>query len=238
MDAAFSIFQCGDSRRARELLDGVVAGTESGPLRARALNRLSLVRGYDDDLRAAEALLHAAAEQAGGDARSRPRRTTSSRGMLFRLRDGRRGGPAREAGGGRRAAQRGGDPGGRGVGGPAVVRSRTRPAGRRRSPAAALELQPRCTGGRVIAQPLFQVACTWLWWDELERAREGFEQLSWRAREMGDEGSLPYVLVLLGQVECVRGDLPAAARHTDEGYALAEQAGQPRSRPTCSPSGR
>ena len=40
---------------------------------------------------------------------------------------------------------------------------------------AALELQPRCTGGRAIAQPLFQVACIWLWWDDLERARDGFE---------------------------------------------------------------
>ena len=43
---------------------------------------------------------------------------------------------------------------------------------------------------------------------------------------MGDEGSLPYVLVLAAQVECVRGDLSAAARRADQGYALTEQTGQ------------
>ena len=77
-----------------------------------------------------------------------------------------------------------------------------------------------------MAQPLFQVAVVWLWWDELERAKEGFEWLLARAREMGDEGSVPYILVLAAQVECVRGDLELAAAHADEGYELAEQAGQ------------
>jgi DNA-binding CsgD family transcriptional regulator len=47
-----------------------------------------------------------------------------------------------------------------------------------------------------------------------------------RARDMGDEGSLPYILVLAAQVECVRGDLALAAAHADEGYAVTEQAGQ------------
>ena len=79
---------------------------------------------------------------------------------------------------------------------------------------------------RALAQPLFQVAVVWLWWDELERAKEGFEWLIERSREMGDEGSLPYVLVLAAQVECVRCDFALAARHADEGIALAEQAGQ------------
>ena len=66
----------------------------------------------------------------------------------------------------------------------------------------------------------------WLWWDELERAKEAFEWLIGRARDMGDEGSLPYILVLAAQVECVRGDLALAAAHADEGYELTEQTGQ------------
>ena len=57
MGAAFSFFQCGDSKRARGMLEDVVGALESGPARAHALIRLALVRGYDDDLRAAEALL-------------------------------------------------------------------------------------------------------------------------------------------------------------------------------------
>ena len=227
MDAAFSIFQCGDSRRARELLDSVVAGTEPGPLRARALIRLSLVRGYDDDLRAAEALLHAAAEQAGGDAEIAAAAHNQLAGMLFRLRE-RLDEAAEHAKQAVAAARRSGavTMEAEALGGQLLPEAALGRPGASAVLEAALELQPRCTGGRVIAQPLFQVACTWLWWDELERARDGFEQLSRRAREMGDEGSLPYVLVLLAQVECVRGDLPAAARHADEGYALAEQAGQ------------
>jgi DNA-binding CsgD family transcriptional regulator len=70
------------------------------------------------------------------------------------------------------------------------------------------------------------VGVVWLWWDELDRAKHAFEWLLDRAREMGDEGSLPYVLVLAAQVECVRGDLRLAAAHADEGYELTEQAGQ------------
>ena len=91
---------------------------------------------------------------------------------------------------------------------------------------SALALQEACRDNRVMAQPLFQVAVVWLWWDELERAKEAFEWLTRRAREMGDEGSLPYLLVLSAQVECVRGDLALAARHADEGYELADQGGQ------------
>ena len=79
---------------------------------------------------------------------------------------------------------------------------------------------------RALAQPLFEVAVVWLWWDELDRAKEAFEWLIGRAREMGDEGSLPYTLVLAAQVECVRGDLALAARHADEGFEITEQAGQ------------
>jgi hypothetical protein len=49
------------------LLEEVIRTTARGPARARALVRLALVRGYDDDLRAAEAILREAVEQAGDD---------------------------------------------------------------------------------------------------------------------------------------------------------------------------
>ena len=42
---------------------------------------------------------------------------------------------------------------------------------------SALALQPDCEDRRAMAQPLFQVAVVWLWWDELERAKEAFEWL-------------------------------------------------------------
>ena len=78
----------------------------------------------------------------------------------------------------------------------------------------------------MIARPLFQAAFTWLWWDELERARTAFETLRAQAAELGDESSLAYVLVLGAQIACVRGDVTGARRHADEGHALTEQTGQ------------
>jgi DNA-binding CsgD family transcriptional regulator len=91
---------------------------------------------------------------------------------------------------------------------------------------AALALQDACQSRRALAQPLFQVGVVWLWWDELEKAKDAFEHLLRRAREMGDEGSVPYVLVMAAQVEAVRGDLGLAAEHADEGCELAVQMGQ------------
>jgi DNA-binding CsgD family transcriptional regulator len=90
----------------------------------------------------------------------------------------------------------------------------------------ALELDARIRPRRVIARPLFQVAFTWLWWDELERAHDAFETLRGQAAELGDEGSLAYVLVMGAQIDCVRGDVESAIRNADEGLALTEQTGQ------------
>jgi DNA-binding CsgD family transcriptional regulator len=47
-----------------------------------------------------------------------------------------------------------------------------------------------------------------------------------RSSELGDESSLPYVLVLLGRVECLRGELEGARAHALEGQQAAKQSGQ------------
>ena len=86
-DAATCTFQSGDSRRAREMLEEVLHGAQRGPARARALVQLALVRGYDDDLRAAEALLREAIEHADGDAELLAEAHNQLAGMLFRLRE-------------------------------------------------------------------------------------------------------------------------------------------------------
>ena len=86
-DAATCEFLSGDSRRARELLAEVLRTTGRGPARARALVRLALVRGYDDDLRAAEALLREAIENAVGDEELQAETHQQLGGMLFRLRE-------------------------------------------------------------------------------------------------------------------------------------------------------
>jgi DNA-binding CsgD family transcriptional regulator len=89
-----------------------------------------------------------------------------------------------------------------------------------------LALEDQREHARVMTQPLFQAAFAWLWWDELDRALAAFERLRARAVELGDEGSLAYVLVMGAQIHCVRGDVQSAIRCADEGYALTEQTGQ------------
>jgi DNA-binding CsgD family transcriptional regulator len=222
-DAARCVYQSGDSRRAREMLEALVGAIERGSERARALVLLALVRGYDDDLRAAEALLREAIGEAEGDEEVRAAAHNHLAGILFRLRERLReavehakavSSSARletqaEALGSRLLAE-------------AALGDRAAPATLQR----VLELDPRCHHRRVIARPLFQVAFAWLWWDELERARTAFETLRRHAAELGDDSSLAYVLVMGAQIDCVRGDVRSAVRHTDEGYALTEQTGQ------------
>ena len=222
-DAAACAFRSGDGRRAREMLEAVLGGAPPGPARARALLQLALVRGYDDDLRAAEALLREAVEQAEGDAELSAEAHNQLAGMLFRLRERLR--QAVEHGmlaarstrleieteglGSRLLAEAA-------LGDPAAPSTLQR----------VLELDVRCRHRRVMARPLFQAAFAWLWWDELERARTAFETLRAQAAEIGDESSLAYVLVMGAQIAVVRGDVAAAVRYADDGQALTEQTGQ------------
>ncbi len=228
MKQGFCTFQTGDARRARELLDEVTGALEPGPDRARALISLARVRSYDDDLRAAEELFRQALAEAEGDDDILAGAGENLAGILFRLRE-RLDEAIELTSAAERAARTAGNTGwlAETLGSRLLAQAalgRTREAAETLD--AALELQPACHDHRALAQPLFQVAVAWLWWDELERAKQAFEQLAERAREMGDEGSLPYVLVLSAQVECVRGDFALAAHHADEGYELAEQGGQ------------
>jgi DNA-binding CsgD family transcriptional regulator len=228
MGAGFCTFQSGDGRRARVLLDGVVAELEPGPDRARALISLALVRSLDDDLRAGEALFRQALDEAGDDDELLAAAGENIASILFRLRE-RLPEAVEHASTAARAATSADSTGwlGEALG----IRVMAEAALGRRAEAAetlksALELQSDCEDRRAMAQPLFQTAVVWLWWDELERAKDAFEWLLRKARDMGDEGSLPYILVLAAQVECVRGDLVLAAKRADEGYALTEQTGQ------------
>jgi DNA-binding CsgD family transcriptional regulator/tetratricopeptide (TPR) repeat protein len=226
--AAFCTFRSGDGRRARRLLDDVVTELDPGSERAAALISLARVRSYDDDLRAAERLFRQALEEAGDDDRLRAAAGQNLAGILFRLRE-----RLHEAVAHATIAAAAGEAAGdlasmaEALGGRVIAEAAL---GRRDSATAtmkrALAVQERCRTMRALTQPLFQVGVVWLWWDELERAKDAFEVLLERAREMGDEGSLPYVLVLAAQVEAVRGDLARAAAHAEAGFELSEQIGQ------------
>jgi DNA-binding CsgD family transcriptional regulator/tetratricopeptide (TPR) repeat protein len=224
----FCTFQSGDGRQARVLLDAVVAELEPGPERARALISLARVRSYDDDIRAGEPLFRQALEEAGDDDELLAAAGENLASILFRLRE-RLDEATAHASAAAEAATAAGNSGwlSEALG---VLTMAEAALGRRNQAASTMEsalaLQAECEDRRVLTQPLFQVAVVWLWWDELERAKNAFEWLLGRARQMGDEGSLPYILVLAAQVECVRGDVRLAASHADEGYELTEQTGQ------------
>ena len=227
MDAAHWVFQSGDSHRAREMLDELAGAMEPGPARARVLIRLALVRGYDDDLRAAEALLRQAVAEAREDEEVLAAAHNQLAGILFRLRE-RLSEAVKHGAAGAAAGFAGGHVG---TAAEALGSRLLAEAALGRAEAAstlreALELQTACAHRRVITQPLFQCAFAWLWWDELDRARTAFEELRERAAEIGDESSQAYVLVLGAQIYCVRGDAHTAAGLADEGQALTEQTGQ------------
>jgi DNA-binding CsgD family transcriptional regulator len=91
----------------------------------------------------------------------------------------------------------------------------------------ARELQEVAAGGRLLDHPLVGVAEYWLWTDELPSARQSIVDLLRQAEELGDESSRPYLLFLLGEAECLLGDLEGALARAEEGDAAAEQCGLP-----------
>ena len=72
----------------------------------------------------------------------------------------------------------------------------------------------------------FQVAVVRMWWEQLDLAKEAFEQMLAFTDAVGDESSVPYIHVLLAQTQCLRGCFDEAAAHADEGALRAEQVGQ------------
>ena len=241
MKQGFCTFQTGDGRRARELLDEVVAALEPGPDRARALISLARVRSYDDDLRAAEALFRQALAEAEGDDDILAGAGENLASILFRLRE-RLEEAVEHTAAAERAARAAGNTGwlAEALGGAPDGAGRAR-AGRTRRLrpwSAALAIQEACRDQRALAQPLFQVAVVWLWWDELERAKEAFERLaSARARD-GRRGLASVRARALRPGRVRAGRLRARRPPRRRGLrSWPSRAARPRSARTCSRCG-
>ncbi len=227
VDAAFYHFESGDSQRARALLEETITVLAAGPARARALVRLARVRGYDDDLEAAADLFLQALTETGDDQLVRAEAHEGVSATFFKLRERLPEAADHAEAAAKLAAGLGHAPLlGESLSTQLVVEAilgRDRAAATLR---AALDAQPVAEHVRALAQPAFAVAVVSMWSDDHGRARELLEHLLGRASELGDESSLPYLLAILTQVECLVGDYSAARRHADEGQELAEQAGQ------------
>src|SRR4029453_18138731 len=70
---------------------------------------------------------------------------------------------------------------------------------------AAFALQASCEDRPALRQPVFAVTVVRFWHDDLRGAHHTYQALAVAARGRGDESSLPYTYVMLGQIECALG---------------------------------
>jgi DNA-binding CsgD family transcriptional regulator/exonuclease VII small subunit len=225
--AALFHFESGDTPRARTLLEGVAAELPRGSRRARVLTGLARVRSYGDDLRAAAELFGDAVEEAGDDELTRAIAHEGVAACSFRLRE-RLADAIRHAQVAEELALAHGDAAlaaeasgtrlmAEGILGRATARDTVERANALRGVAPT---------ARVMRTPELFVAVARMWWDELEDARATFQEVCALARDIGDESSVPYVLIFLAQVDCRLGAFGEAAAAAREAQELAVQGGQ------------
>ena len=225
--AAYHHFESGDSQRALELLGGLVEEAEPGPERARLLTRLARVRAYGDDLRAPIELNLQALSEAGDDELIQAIAHVGVAEALFRLRE-RLDESVEHA---RAAVVHARATGNEALVGEALGIQLLAEATLGREDAVATldetwACQPASEGERLLRQPKFQCAVAWLWQERVDETRRALSELIERGRETGDEASLPYILVIRAQADCLAGEFGTARSGADEGYELAEQADQ------------
>ena len=225
--AAGHYFEAGDTWRARALLDEVLPRLPAGVERARALITLARVRSYDDDIRAAVGLLEEAIAQGGGEALVAGRAHEILSGILFRLRE-RFVEAVEHARAAAEIARAAGDAEllANALGSQLLAEAALGMPEAQQTFAAAAAAAAAGRGTRALGGSEFPVAVVQLWWELVDEAKSGFEQMLARAEAIGDESSIPYLHVLLAQAACLRGDPGAAAAHADRGAARAEQVGQ------------
>lgn len=226
VDAASLHFESGDSRRAERQLRQVISELGPSANRARVLVSLGRVRSYESQAEAAELYQQAIDEGEGDDAIL----AVAHEGVasnLFRLRE--RLHVAVEHA--ELAAELALGLGDEALAAEALA-TRALPETLLGLETAAstieraLAFQDAAQDRRVLAQPLFTAAVHWWWTDALVPARNAFLEMLQRSHELGDESSLPYVLNLLGHVECTLGMLESAHARALEGQDLSEQSGQ------------
>ena len=227
IDAAYLHFESGDSPRAEARLRAVIVRLVPGGQRARALVRLARVRSYQDQLEALDLFMRAI-DEAGDELETLSLAHEGVATCLFRMRE-RLDEAVDHADLAARLALELGE---RGLAAEALGSKLLPEALLGRESASdtvvrALELQEAAEDRRVLAQPLWMASVYWWWSDAHDRARDTNLASLQRARELGDESSAPYVLILLGFVEATMGDYESALRAALEGQELARQSGQP-----------
>jgi DNA-binding CsgD family transcriptional regulator len=226
-DAGYYHFESGDSRQALALLQEAAAELPPGAERAQILVRLARVRSYSDDLEAATNLFLEAAEEAEDDRLTAARALEGAATQLFRRRAQlesaveyatKAGALARELGDQALVAE---------ALGSQLLAEAT--LGRPEAAATleeALTHQAAAASGRILAQPKWIAAIARMWWDEPAAVRETYEELAERGQELGDEGSLAYVYLMLAQADTLLGEYDRAEADAAAARDIADQSGQ------------
>ncbi len=227
LDAASAHHEAGDTGRARALLEAELNRLPAGAERAKVLVGLARVRSYDDDLRGASALYEQAIAEAESGSVVKAVAREGRSGTLFRLRE--QLGESVELSA--RAAEAAHVHGVTGLLAEALATKALSEAALGRPEAVAtledaLILQPSCVDRPILRQPRFPAAVVRFWHDDLAGAHRSYEEMASLAAELGDESSIPYIRVMLGQIDCALGRFDDAVREADAGQAIAEQAGQ------------
>jgi DNA-binding CsgD family transcriptional regulator len=226
-EAAFLHFESGDSKRAQAQLRALIAPLQPGLQRARVLWVLARIRTYEAPAEAAD-LFRQVVDESQEDrevlAAAHEGVASSLYYALERLDD-----YASHADTALALARELGDAS---LEGDVLIAQLSVEALRGdeqagRTAEYARALQDVVAGDRLLDHPLVGVAEYWLWTDELERARQAIVDLLRQAEDVGDESSRPYLLFLLGEAECLLGDLEGALARAREGDAAAEQCGLP-----------
>jgi DNA-binding CsgD family transcriptional regulator len=226
IDAAFFHFESGDSLRAQAQLEALVSELAPGSTRARALVRLARVRSYEAQEDAVELFLRAVAE-ADADQETLAAAHEGVAACFFRLRD-RLDEAVEHAESATRIATSIGDDAlaAEATGTKLIAETLLGVPAAAKTADSARALQGACADRRTLAQPLLAYAVHAWWSDQLVEARDLLLDLLRRARELGDESSLPYVLVLLGRIEAQLGLYTSADERARDGQEAAEQSGQ------------
>ena len=222
-------FAAGDTAQASALLEELVAATQPGPERARLLSRKARIRHFGEDIRVSVDLLYQALAEAGDDDALRGEIEEGLAWGLLLLRKDLEAaaGHARSAA---RLAEVRDDEGAlaEGLAAQALLEF---VLGRpwEETMARALALEEWTLDFRVLRHPSFAYGYCLGCSDELDAARDVFEELEARARRGGDESALPSIHNHLAMIELLAGNWDRSTGHADEGYARALESGQ---RPT------
>ncbi len=215
----------GDLRRARALLEEVVAATPPGTTRAHALMLLGQVRYHQDSFPDAAALFAQAREEAAGDRRLLGLIEGQLSYALLSAGDLK--GAAAHAAYALELLEELGPPA---VLADALAFSVTLDVlqGRRLDDdklARALALEDPDRPVIVVSRPTFHAGCCMLFVGRIAEARIRFLVLRERMLERGQDGELPGVGIYLAWIECMRSDLMAAHAYAREAYEAAAGVG-------------